>query len=266
MQCINLSLRTKKLAIGRKFCRCLSSSTGFCTTLTDDQLAFQSLTRKFARDKIIPAAAVHDKSAEYPHDLFNEAHSLGIVNAHIPESCGGLGLHTMEGCIIAEEIAYGCSAVDTSITANTLAQMPVILGGSDEQKKRFLGRCIEEPIKVAYAVSESGAGSDVAALETKAARNSDGDYVINGSKMWITNGFVAQESGGWYFVLAKTDPSASAGKSMTGFVVEANSPGIVVGEKLMNMGQRCSDTRPVFFEDVGERAMMKMRNGRTTLK
>mgnify|MGYP006144916441 FL=1 len=103
-------------------------------------------------------------------------------------------------------------------------------------------------------------------VEAKAARNSDGDYVINGSKMWITNGFVAQESGGWYFVLAKTDPSASAGKSMTGFVVEANSPGIVVGEKLMNMGQRCSDTRPVFFEDVGERAMMKMRNGRTTLK
>merc|ERR1719162_2382229 len=117
------------------------------------------------------------------------------------------------------------------------------------KKKEYLGRCIDAPIKVAYGVSEPGAGSDVAAIQTHAKQVGD-DFVINGSKIWITNGGVAQESGGWYFVLAVTDKSARAGGRMTGFIVDADTPGISVGAKLVNMGQRCSDTRPLFFEDV----------------
>ena len=116
--------------------------------------------------------------------------------------------------------------------------------------QQYLGRMTEAPLKCAYGVSEAGAGSDVAAIKTKAEKQGD-KYVINGSKLWITNGGVAREGdGGWYFVLAVTDPTASAGKRMTGFVVDANTPGISVGEKLVNMGQRCSDTRPLFFDNV----------------
>ena len=100
-------------------------------------------------------------------------------------------------------------------------------------------------------MSEAGAGSDVAAIQTKAVKQGD-SWVLNGSKMWITNGGVAKTSGegGWYFVLAVTDADASVGRKMTGFIVDADSPGITVGDKLINMGQRCSDTRPLFFEDV----------------
>jgi acyl-CoA dehydrogenase len=189
---------------------------------------------------------------QFPHELFNQAWEMGLVNAHIPEAFGGIGLHTVEACVINEELAYGCSGVSTAIEANSLAQMPVILAGSDAIKKKYLGRMSEAPIKCAYGVSEAGAGSDVAAIKTRAVKEGD-HYVINGSKLWITNAGVAQsdsDDGGWYFVLAVTDPDAPVGKKMTGFVVDANTPGISVGEKLVNMGQRCSDTRPLFFDNV----------------
>jgi acyl-CoA dehydrogenase len=115
----------------------------------------------------------------------------------------------------------------------------------------------EAPLKCAYGVSEAGAGSDVAAAKTRAVKKGD-EYVINGSKLWITNGGVCKThtegtgpgEGGWYFVMAVTDGDASVGKRMTGFVVDADTEGISVGEKLVNMGQRCSDTRPIFFDNV----------------
>ena len=133
--------------------------------------------------------------------------------------------------------------------ANLLAAMPVMIGGTKEQKDKYLGRLIDAPIQAAYGVSEPGAGSDVAAIQTRAEKKGD-EWVINGSKTWITSGGRAQESGGWYFVLAVTDADAKAGQRMTGFVVDADTPGIEVGAKLKNMGQKCSDTRPIYFEDV----------------
>ena len=217
--------------------------------LTEEQAAFRDVARNFAKNVIKPAAASYDRSGKFPHEIFDQAHGLGLVNCHIPEKYGGLGLHTMEGCIMAEELAWGCSGMQTAIEANTLGQMPVILAGSDEQKKKYLTPLTEAPIKVAYCVSEPGAGSDVASITTRAEKKGD-KWIINGAKMWITNGGVAQQSGGWYFVLARTDPKAGAGKAMTGFIVDANTPGITVGDKLINMGQKCSDTRPIFFEDV----------------
>eukprot|EP00617_Octactis_speculum_P002248 CAMPEP_0185775030 /NCGR_PEP_ID=MMETSP1174-20130828/80967_1 /TAXON_ID=35687 /ORGANISM="Dictyocha speculum, Strain CCMP1381" /LENGTH=416 /DNA_ID=CAMNT_0028462479 /DNA_START=10 /DNA_END=1260 /DNA_ORIENTATION=+ len=219
--------------------------TGINLTITDDQMAFQSLARQFCAEKIIPAAAEFDKSMDFPADIFDEAWELGLVNAHIPEKYGGMGLGSLDGCIIAEELAYGCSGMQTAIEANTLAQMPVIVAGNDVQKSKYLGRMTEAPLKCAYGVSEAGAGSDVAAIQTKAVQKG-GEWVINGSKMWITNGGVAD----WYFVLAVTDDTASAGKRMTGFIVDRDTPGVSVGDKLVNMGQRCSDTRPIFFDDV----------------
>ena len=181
---------------------------------------------------------------KYPEPIFNKAWELGLVNTHIPQEYGGLGLHCLDGVIIQEELAYGCTGMQTAIEANSLAEMPVIVAGNDAQKKKYLGRMTEAPLQAAYGVTEPGAGSDVAGIKTTAVRKGDG-YVLNGSKMWITNCGRAN----WFFVLAKTDPKAGA-RGMTGFIVDANSKGLTVGRKEINLGQRCSDTRGFTMEDV----------------
>lgn len=160
-------------------------------------------------------------------------------------SSGGPGLGILDGCVVTEELAYGCTGIQTAIEANSLAEMPVVLAGNKEQQRKYLGRMVEEPLMAAYCVTEPGAGSDVAAIKTRAEKKGD-EYVINGQKMWITNGGVAN----WYFLLARTDPDAPAGKGFTGFVVDADTPGITLGRKELNMGQRASDTRGLTFEDV----------------
>ncbi|XP_005235328.1 medium-chain specific acyl-CoA dehydrogenase, mitochondrial isoform X1 [Falco cherrug] len=222
-------------------------ASGFSFELTDEQKEFQATARKFAVEEIIPVAAQYDKTGEYPFPLIKRAWELGLINSHIPESCGGLGLGSFEACLITEELAYGCTGVQTAIEANSLGQMPVIIAGNEQQQKKYLGRMTEEPMMCAYCVTEPGAGSDVAGIKTKAEKKGD-EYVINGQKMWITNGGKAN----WYFLLARTnpDPKVPASKAFTGFIVEANSPGIQIGRKEMNMGQRCSDTRGIVFEDV----------------
>ena len=203
------------------------------------------MARKFVAEEVIPIAAEFDQSMEYPSEIFGKAWELGLCNPHIPEAYGGMGLSTLDGVVIAEELAYGCTGMMTAMEANNLASAPVYIGGNDEQKKEYLGRLTSEPLQAAYAVTEPGAGSDVAGAKTTARKVGD-DYVINGSKMWITNSGFAN----WFFVLAKTDPSKGAGGAFTGFIVDADTPGINVGRKEINMGQRCSDTRGVTFEDV----------------
>ena len=128
-------------------------SKGLSFELTEEQRAFQLVARQFAEECIIPQAAELDRSMQFPHELFNQAWEMGLVNAHIPEAFGGIGLHTVEACVINEELAYGCSGVSTAIEANSLAQMPVILAGSDAIKKKYLGRMSEAPIKCAYGVA-----------------------------------------------------------------------------------------------------------------
>ena len=213
--------------------------------LTDDQKAFQELARDFSRAEIAPAAAFHDKEGKFPREILAKAHEVGLMNTHIPEEYGGLGLGTLDGAIIGEELAWGCTGIGTAMEANTLAEMPVIVAGTDAQKTKYLGRMTEAPLFAAYGVTEPGAGSDVAAARTTAVRKGD-SWVINGEKMWITNGGVAD----WFFVLAKTDSEASTGKAFTGFIVDADTPGITVGKKEWNMGQRASDTRGLTFEEV----------------
>ena len=213
-------------------------------TLSDEQQQLQDMARKFAKEEIIPNAAHHDKTGEYPHAIAKKAWELGLMNTHVPQEYGGLGLGVLEGCIITEELAYGCTGISTAMEANTLAAAPVIVAGTDEQKKEFLGRLINEPLLAAYCVTEPGAGSDVSGIRTLAKKVGT-DYVINGSKMWITNASVAD----WYFVLAYTDPALKH-KGMSGFIVPAKTPGITVGKKEWNMGQRASDTRGITFEEV----------------
>ncbi len=213
-------------------------------SLTEEQQALQELARKFAREEMAPKAAHHDETGEFPRAVATKAWELGLMNTHVPPEYGGMGLGVLDGCIITEELAWGCTGIATAMEANALASAPVIVAGNEEQKKEFLGRLTSEPLFAAYGVTEPGAGSDVAGIRTKARKVGD-EYVIDGSKAWITNGGVAN----WYFVLAYTDPEKKH-KGMSGFIVPADTPGITVGKKEWNLGQRASDTRGLTFEEV----------------
>ncbi|TXT08210.1 uncharacterized protein COLE_05134 [Cutaneotrichosporon oleaginosum] len=213
--------------------------------LNDDQRAIDELSRTFAQEKIVPAAAELDRTMEYPWAILKEAHAAGLMNTHVPEEYGGAGLGMVECAIVSENLGFGCTGVQTAIEANGLAEAPLIVGASHELKMKYLGRMGETPLVASYAVTEPGAGSDVAGIKTKAVKEGD-KFVINGTKMWhSTNSGHAN----WFFVLAVTDPSAGV-KGLTGFVVDADTPGITPGRKEINMGQRCSDTRMVTFQDV----------------
>jgi acyl-CoA dehydrogenase len=213
-------------------------------SLTTEQNELVELTRNFTKEEIIPHAAHFDATGEFPREIIEKAWKTGLMNCHVPSEYGGLELGIMEGCLIAEEIAYGCTAIKTAIEAVGLASTPLILAGNDWQKSHFLGRLIEAPRLAAYCVTEPHAGSDVSGIKTSAKKVGN-DYVINGSKMWITNASVAD----WYFVLTVTDPALKH-KGMTAFIIPKETAGITVGKKEKNMGQRASDTRGITFENV----------------
>ncbi|WWC85787.1 uncharacterized protein L201_000654 [Kwoniella dendrophila CBS 6074] len=212
--------------------------------LDEDQRGIQELAQNFTKDKIVPAAAEYDRSMAYPWPILKEAHSLGLLNTHIPEAYGGPELGLLECALVSESLAYGCTGIQTAMEANGLAEAPLIVAASHETKMKYLGRMTEEPLMAAYCVTEPGAGSDVAGIKTKAEKKGD-KWVLNGSKMCTNAGHA-----NWFFVLAVTDPSAPPSKGMTGFVVDADTEGIQLGKKEINMGQRCSDTRMVTFQDV----------------
>ena len=213
--------------------------------LSEDQESLRSLAHEFARDVVRPAAKHHDETGVCPYEVLKQAHAQGLMNTHIASEDGGMGLGLVDGLLIAEEMAWGCTGIGTASEANGLAQQPVILGGSDALRKKYLSPMVDTFSLCAYAVTEPGAGSDVQALQTTAVRQGD-KYILNGNKMWITNAGVAD----WFFVVALTDPAKKARGGMTAFIVEAKWPGVNVGKKEWNMGQRCSDTRAVNFDNV----------------
>ncbi|MBK6606620.1 MAG: acyl-CoA dehydrogenase family protein [Leptospiraceae bacterium] len=213
-------------------------------TMTDEQKALRDLARDFAKNEMAPKAEHHDTTGEYPMEILKKAWQAGLMNLHIPAKFNGAEMGELDDVIMGEELYSGCSGMATAILANNLALAPVLIGASDELLKKFVEPLTHEFRLCAYAVTEPGAGSDVAGIRTTATRVGD-EYIINGSKMWITNAGVAD----WYFVLAKTDPAAGH-KGMTGFIVESKTPGVIIGKKEKNMGQRCSDTRGLTFEDV----------------
>ena len=213
--------------------------------LSEEQEALQELAHDFARDVIRPAAEHHDRTGEYAHEVLKQAWEVGLMNTHISAEDGGLELGAVDGILIAEELAWGCTGIGTAMEANGLAQQPVILGGSQALRRKYLAPMTEQYSLCAYAVTEPGAGSDVQALSTTAVKQGD-KYLLNGNKMWITNAGVAD----WFFVVALTDPDKRARGGMTAFVVEKDWAGVSVGKKEWNMGQRASDTRAITFEDV----------------
>jgi acyl-CoA dehydrogenase len=212
--------------------------------LSDEQLALQETAARFARQEIAPVAAQYDQSGEFPLEIMKKAWELGLSSVSVPEDYGGVGLSLFDSCLAVEELAWGCSGMATSIMCNDLGLTPILLGGSEAQRKEWLTRIAGDFTMVSFCLSEPDAGSDVAGMQLLAERDGD-DYVLNGTKCWITNGGVAQV----YTVFATLDRS-SRHKGICAFVMDSSTPGITPGKKEDKMGQRASDTRVIHFENV----------------
>lgn len=213
--------------------------------LTDEQRALIDTARRFAKERIIPVAAEADKKSEFPKEVFHEAWKLGLVNPTLPTEYGGAGLSDLESAMVTEEFAYGCSGITTSITANTLGLTPIKLAGSEAQKKKYFGWLMSEPTWVSYATTEPGAGSDVAGIQTRATKQSDGSYVLNGTKAWITNANLAS-----FYVIFATENPELRHKGIGAFIVHRDAKGLSVGKHEDKLGQRASDTAQVMLDGV----------------
>ena len=212
-------------------------------TLTDEQRNLRELAHDFAVKEIRPVAWEYDRDSTWPEDVIEKAWQVGLMNSHIPEEFGGPGAGYLDGCLIEEELSWGCSGIQTTLGCNGLASTPVLIGGSEEIKKEYLGRLTEAPLLASFCLTEPDAGSDVSGMRTTATRRGD-KYVINGSKCFITNGGHAN----WYTVFAKTDRDAG-NRGISAFVVPRDA-GVVVDKKEDKLGQRASNTATISFDDV----------------
>ena len=212
-------------------------------TLTDEQKNLREMAHDFAVREIRPVAWEYDRDATWPQDIVEKAWGVGLMSSHIPEEYGGAGAGYLDGALIEEELSWGCSGIQTSLGCNGLAFTPVLIGGSEEIKKEYLGRLTEAPLLASFCLTEPDAGSDVSGMRTTATRRDD-KYVINGSKCFITNGGHAN----WYTVFAKTDRDAGH-RGISAFVVPRDA-GVVVDKKEDKLGQRASNTATISFDDV----------------
>ena len=213
--------------------------------ISEDQQRLIDTARKFTKEKIIPVAGKLDEHGTFPKEICEQAWELGLMNAEVPQEYGGLGLSTIDHVLMAEEVNYGCAGIGTTLLGNNLAAMPIILAGTEEQRKKWLGSVIDAPIFAAYACSEPDAGSDVAGMRTTVRKVGD-DYVLTGIKRWITNARYAK----WFTTFARTGEAKDRHKGITCFVVPADAPGVSIGKKEDKLGQRASDTSDVIFEEV----------------
>jgi acyl-CoA dehydrogenase len=220
------------------------TAEGVSFALTDEQRELRSLAREFAEKEIRPKAAEYDEKMRHPADVIATAHEVGLMNVHVPEEHGGLGLSAFAGMLVGEELSWGCSGIGTAIGANGLGAGPVIIAGSEEQKATWLPPLLEEPILCSFGLSEPEAGSDVAKLKTTAERRGD-EYVLNGSKTFITNAGYAS----WTVVFAETDASKGH-RGISAFIVPMDAPGVTIEKHLDKMGQRATDTSAFALQDV----------------
>ena len=211
---------------------------------TADQQDIKDLAMKFAKNEMMPKAQEYDENATLPKDILEKAWSLGLVNTCIPTEYGGNGFSAIDSMIITESLAYGCMGMNTAIMANDLALLPIVIGGTNEQKEKFLKPFTQSYKIAAFCLTEPANGSDAAGLKTSIKEEGD-DVVINGNKMWITNAGYAD-----LFVIYCTSDANLKHKGITCVVVEKGTPGIELGKKEDKMGHRCSDTRAVTFNNV----------------
>ncbi|HEY7519246.1 MAG TPA: acyl-CoA dehydrogenase family protein [Methylomirabilota bacterium] len=211
--------------------------------LTDDQRMIRDLARKIARERIAPHAAHYDETETYPEESMRAIVDSGLFGIWVPEEYGGSAMGCLALSLVTEEIAAACAATATQYLDQPLGGLPILLAGSDEQKKKYLPRLATGELLSAYSLSEPGAGSDAAGLRTTAVRTGD-HYVLNGSKQWCTNGDHADV----VTVFATVDPSRRA-KGITAFLVEKGTPGFTVGKKEKKLGIRASPTVALHFTD-----------------
>ena len=217
---------------------------GVSFALADEQRELRALAREFAEKEIRPKAAEYDEHQTHPADIIAKAHELGLMNVHIPERLGGLALSCFDGILVGEELNFGCSGIGTSIGANGLGAGPLLIAGTAEQQSQWLRPLLEEPLLCCFGLSEPGAGSDVSGIQSTAVRRGD-EYVLNGSKMFITNAGPAA----WMTVFASTDRSKGH-RGLSAFILPMDTLGVTIEQHLDKMGQRATDTSAVAFQDV----------------
>jgi butyryl-CoA dehydrogenase len=220
--------------------------------LTDDQRMIRDLARKVARDRIAPHAARYDETEAYPEDSMRAIVEAGLFGIWVPEAYGGTDMGCLALSLVSEAIAWACAATATQFLDQPLGGLPILLAGTEAQKRAYLPRLATGEILAAYALSEPGAGSDAAGLKTTAVRRGD-HYVLDGSKQWCTNGDHADV----VTVFATVDPAKRA-KGVTAFLVERGTPGFSVGKKEKKMGIRASPTVALHFTECAVPAAQRL--------
>jgi len=213
-------------------------------SLTEEQKALQDMAREFAEKEMRPNAAKYDKGEEFSEDVMKKAFEVGFLACTIPKEYGGGGLSDIDTVIISEELAAGCAGMYTTMMVNALAYTPIILFGTDEQKKKFLTPHTEKMSFASFCLTEREAGSDASSLKTRAKKVGN-EYIINGSKCFISNGGIASQ----YVVFANSNPEKGT-RGLSAFVVPREAPGLTVGKEEDKMGHRASNTVELSFEDV----------------
>jgi len=213
-------------------------------SLTEEQEALQAMAREFAEKEMKPKAAKYDQGHEFPKEVMKKAFEVGFLTCKIPKEYGGEGLSDIDTVIVSEELAGGCAGMYTTMMVNALAYTPIILFGTDEQKKKHLTPQTEKMSFASFCLTEREAGSDAGALKTT-AKKVGSEYVINGSKCFISNAGIAE----LFTVFANSKPEKGM-RGISAFIVSRETPGLTIGKVEDKMGQRASNTAEVIFEDV----------------
>lgn len=211
--------------------------------LNEEQIMIRDLARQIAVEKIVPVRAELDEQNKFPWEIMKAIAQADLFGLFIPEEYGGLGKKSLELCIAVEELSKACVGVSTTYAANALGTYPLLLFGSEEQKKKYLPDIAAGKRLVAFGLTEANAGSDASGIQTTAKLEGN-EYVINGTKQWITNGGEAEI----YTIIAMTDKSKGA-RGASAFVVEKGTPGFTFGKKENKMGIRASSTTELIFNN-----------------
>lgn len=243
--------------------------------LTEDQITLRDMARRFAAEVVAPNARAWDEASEIPDEIYRQLGELGMMGLTVPPELNGSGLNRVSASIVIEEIARHCGGTALMLAAhNGLALGHLMVSASDAQKQKYVPKLAAGEHIGAWGFTEPGCGSDAAAMESTAVRDGN-EWVINGNKMFITNGGKAQV----FVVLAVTDPNGRKGHNISAFIVEAGTPGLIIGKKEDKLGVRASNTVPLTFENMrvphenlcgnlneGYRdAMIVLERGRTTI-
>ncbi len=211
--------------------------------LSEDQKSIQMLARRIAEEKVVPVRAELDETGQFPWAIMKNCADTGLFGVSIPEEYGGMGGGSFENCIVVEELSKACLGVSVSYAASLLGAYPILLGASEEQKKKYLTQIANGSKLAAFGLTEANAGSDAQSIRTEAKKDGD-HYILNGTKQWITNGGEADI----YTVIAMTDRN-KGGRGATAFILEKGMEGFTFGKKENKLGIRASATRELVFQD-----------------